>query len=198
MLEKLSGQIIDWQIKKGILTEEEHDIYQYAYELLINQIINVIIAVIIAIAFKEPMTVFLFLGSYIPLRSFCGGYHANTNFVCIVVSAFILCFVCLFTHYVQDKMMLIWYPVSFMVSGYFIIRFAPVPDRNKPLDEAETVRYRNKSRMLWGIETIIGILFCLKWRKYGMVIALSHIVMSIMLGLGKLKNRKTVPLSGNR
>lgn len=190
MLAQIAERIVAWQIKKGTLEETERTVYQYAYELLINQMINILFAVLIAIVFKSPVTVLLFLLSYIPLRSFCGGFHADTNLGCTIVSAMILCCVCLVTNYVQESWLLNRYPIAFGISGYFIIRYAPVPDRNKPLDEIETVRYGNRSRILWGAETIIGILLYLTWRKYGMAVAISHIVLSVMLGLGLVKSNK--------
>lgn len=196
MLAKISRHIVDWQICRGILKEEERAVYQYGYELLLNQVINILIAALIAIAFKAPEAVIIFLLSYIPLRSFCGGYHAGTNLTCTIVSAFILCSVCLITGYVQGSFLLNWYPISFAVSGYFIFRYAPVEDRNKPLDKTETMRYRSRSRIIWGIQTVIGILLYPLWQKHGVVIAISHLVLSFMLCLGTRKN--TVSLSGNR
>lgn len=196
MLAKISQYIVGWQINKGILREEERAVYQYGYELLLNQVINILIAVLIAIAFKSPGAVFIFLLSYIPLRSFCGGYHAGTNLTCTIVSAFILCGVCLVTGYVQESPLLNWYPITFAVSGYFILRYAPVADRNKPLEVIETMKYRSRSRIIWGIQTVIGILLYPLWQKYGVVIAISHLVLLFMLCLGIRKN--TVSLSGNR
>ena len=71
MLERISGKIVDWQIKKGILSNAERTVYQYAYELLLNQTINILLAILIAVVFGAPLPVLLFLISYIPLRSFC-------------------------------------------------------------------------------------------------------------------------------
>ena len=41
MLAKISQYIVEWQINKGILREEERAVYQYGYELLLNQVINI-------------------------------------------------------------------------------------------------------------------------------------------------------------
>lgn len=190
MLEKLAGRIVEYQINKGTLQEEERNVYQYAYELLLNQLINIVIAIVIAAAFQNPAAVLIFLLSYIPLRTFAGGYHANTNLGCTIVSAFLLCFVCLIVNYARQDGFLIWYPVSFIISGGFIFRYAPVQDRNKPLDELEIIRYKSKSRIIWCIEIIMGILFYFFSRKTGMVIALSHLFSAFMLGVGAIKNKK--------
>ncbi|WP_124066819.1 accessory gene regulator B family protein [Clostridium sp. E02] len=188
MIQRLSQHIVSWQIEKNILSNEQRPLYLYAYEVLINQLVNVLIAVIIAIVLKAPIPVFVFLISYIPLRSYCGGYHARTNGGCTVVSALLVLVVCLLEHYITGGLALYLPPVGVAISGVLIYFFAPAPDKNKPLDEAETIRYRKKSRQIWLIETVIlGGLYYV-YPRVSVVIAISHILLSLMLVYGVFKN----------
>lgn len=188
MFRKLSGFIVDWQIQTKCLSEKERAIYQYGYELLLNQIVNILFAVVIAILFQDLWTVLLFLSCYIPLRSYAGGYHANTNLGCTVVSAFMLCMLCGLMKLPVAEWIGRIYPICFLISGYCIFAYAPVQDKNKPLDYIEIVRYKKRSRLLWGIETLAGMgLFLLRF-PYGAVIAASHIILSIVLFAGLAKN----------
>ncbi|MCM1425631.1 MAG: accessory gene regulator B family protein [Eubacterium sp.] len=189
MLARISERIVNRQITKGILQDGERAVYQYAYELLLNQVINIFLAVLIAVAFGAPLPVLLFLVSYIPLRSFCGGYHADTNFGCTVVSAILICCVCWIYQNSGNVFFFAYYPFIYLISGYLVIRYAPVPDKNKPLDEAETVRYRQKSRVIWLWEAVIGVILYLLHNQYGIVLAVSHLFLSVMLAAGKVKNR---------
>ncbi len=184
MFSKLSGFIVDWQIQKGRLSEKEQAIYQYGYELLLNQIVNILLAVVIAILFHDLWTVLLFLGCYIPLRSYAGGYHANTNFGCTVVSAFMLCMLCWFMRLPVAQWLSRIYPICFLISGCCIFAYAPVQDKNKPLDYIEIARYKQRSRLLWSIETLVGMGLFLLGFPYGVVIAASHIILSIILYVG--------------
>ncbi len=190
MLEKISGKIVDWQIKKGILPDAERAVYQYAYELLLNQSINVLLTVLIAVVFDAPLPILLFLISYIPLRSFCGGYHADTNLGCTIVSTILIWCVCWIYQNIRESFFITYYPFIYFVSGYIVIRYAPVSDQNKLLDEMETMRYKRKSRVLWGLEMIIGMFLYFFQRKYGLVFALSHTFLSLMLIIGIFKNKK--------
>ncbi|MCM1243059.1 MAG: accessory gene regulator B family protein [Roseburia sp.] len=187
MLEKMSGKIVAWQIRKGFLADTERAVYQYAYELLLNQAVNIALAILIAIVFDAPLFVLLFLISYIPLRSFCGGYHARTNLGCTVVSAILICCMCWICQSIREGFVFTYYPFSYLVSGYCVIRYAPVPDQNKPLDETETIRYRRMSRILWGLEMLAGIFLYFIQRRYGLVFAISHLFLSFMLIVGKTK-----------
>lgn len=189
MLAGLSKSIVRWQIEKKIIGEEERETYQYAYEVLLNQAINLLIAILIAVILHSPVVVFLFLASYIPLRSYCGGYHADTHLGCTVVSTLLIIFVC-YVIYLKNGWLLTYYPAAFLVSAWFVIRYAPVPDRHKPLDGPETVRYRKRSRIIWGLEAVCAMILYFVKAPYGLVIAVSQLILSLMLFLGILKNRK--------
>lgn len=155
MIRNLAERIVEWQIKKHSLPDEERGLYQYAYEVLLNQVINVLIAILIAVLFRAPMPVFLFLASYIPLRSYCGGHHARTNGGCTAVSAVLLCIICVIYRILPSNAGVIMQPVSYIISGLLIIRFAPVENVNKLLAEEERVRYRKISRYIWFGESIL-------------------------------------------
>lgn len=71
-----------------------------------------------------------------------------------------------------------------------IISYAPVEDVNKPLANEEIKRYRKMSRCVWLAETCIGIIVLLFNNPSGVIIALSHMILCIMLYLGVRKNKK--------
>lgn len=190
MIKKLAKQVVDWQTEKHFLSDGERGLYQYAYEVLFNQIINILIAILIAVLFRAPMPVFVFLISYIPLRSYCGGQHAKTNEGCTVVSAILLCLICMIYKALPENVNIVMQPVSYIVSGLLIFRYAPVEDANKPLVDKEVVRYRKIGRCVWLVESLIGMFLLLIQSPVGVVIALSHIILCVMLYWGVLINRK--------
>lgn len=190
MIKKLAERVVDWQIEKHFLSDGARGLYKYAYEVFINQIINILIAILIAILFRASMPVFVFLISYIPLRSYCGGHHARTNEGCTVVSAILICLICVIYKVLPEHFAVTLQPVSYIISGLLIIRYAPVEDANKPLVEKEVVRYRKIGRYIWFVESLVGMFFFFIQNPAGAVIALSHIVLCVMLYWGVLINRK--------
>lgn len=189
MLGRLSARIVSWQIDRGTLMPEEEAVYRYAYELLLNQAINLILAGLVAYLFRAPVTVLLFLFSYIPLRSYSGGYHADTNLGCTILSTLMLGMVC-YSAQIVGNGILDWHPVLYLVSGIIICSLAPVQDHNKPLDEQEKARYQKRSRTIWGMEVAVGILLYLWKKQLGFIVALSHTIQAGMLILGILKNKR--------
>ncbi len=190
MIKNLAVKIVDWQIKRNTLQKEEHGLYLYAYEILINQTINILIAIALAILFRAPLSVFVFLIAYIPLRAFCGGHHAKTNEGCIIVSAIMICIICVTVQMLPGNANDIIPPIAFLISGLMIFKYAPVPDSNKPLSDEEIVRYRKISRKIWLAETAIGMILYFTRSTAGTVIALSHIMLCVMIGWAILKDKK--------
>ncbi|MFT4105968.1 MAG: accessory gene regulator B family protein [Lacrimispora sp.] len=190
MIKWLSRNIVNWQIQRNILDSGQRALYQYGYEVLLNQVVNILAAIIIAILMRAPVTVFLFLVSYIPLRSFCGGYHARTNGGCTLVSILLTIAVCIIVKVAEGSRIFSILPVGFIISGLLILWLAPVADKNKPLDEKETVRYRKMSRYIWLAEAVIGMVFWFFKPEITLVIVICHVVLSIMLVYGEQKNRQ--------
>ena len=188
MLAQLAGRIVAWQMKKGILKKEDQALYQYAYELLLNQGINIAAAILIAVLFRMPWVVLTFLAAYIPLRSYAGGYHANTNWGCTVVSALMLCLVCIVVQFAALYSAYGWC-ILFAVSGIFIFLLSPVEDFNKPLSEEEVIHYRRMSRILWTVEALTGTALCFWNSTIGITLSFSHFFLALILCLGMLKNK---------
>ena len=92
MIEKIVNNLLDTQIKSGLLKDETIPIYRYGYTLLIEVTINVILSLLIGFALGEIGIVILFNLIFIPLRGFCGGWHAGKSWLCTMTSAIVLLF----------------------------------------------------------------------------------------------------------
>lgn len=190
MVRRVTAYIVGWQIRKNILADDQKALYLYAYEVFLNYLMFMIVAFVIAIVMQAPLSVFIFLASYLPLRSYGGGYHAETNGGCTIASTFLIILACLIEKVLTSDFIFILLPVSLVISGVLIFRFAPVPAKNKPLDEVEMVRYRLKSRQIWMMEAILGILFLFIHINVSGVIAITHTLFSLTFTYGILKRRK--------
>lgn len=188
MIEKLARNVVSWQIKKNLLQEEKESLYTYAYELLIGQVVNLLIACLLAVLFHDYVTVIVYLASYIPLRSYAGGHHANSYGVCTMVSAALICVACILVKAVPLDAIGLVNLAGAVISGGTVFLLAPVQDHNKPLEQIETIRYRRRSRIIWLLETFLWIICYLAGgRKASLAIVLAHITLSGMLVAGVIK-----------
>ncbi len=96
MIEKIINGMIQKQIEAEQIAKEDINIYIYGYTLVYEVLINVIIAICIGILTHNLFEVTMFLALYIPLRSFCGGWHADKFWKCTVFSSLILIILVMF------------------------------------------------------------------------------------------------------
>ena len=86
MVQKIVDALVNKQSQNYVMTDEDEKIYRYGYILLCEVFLNLVIALAIGIVFSKTKEVIFFLGMYIPLRSFCGGWHADKIWKCTVIS----------------------------------------------------------------------------------------------------------------
>lgn len=187
MLQKLSEQMVSWQIDRQILTQEKRALYEYAYEAMFNQILNITIAFWIAVWQHAFITTIVYLVSYIPMRSYGGGYHAKTNMRCTVMSSILIFLVCRGECRIPDGAMIPMLLTALGISGLLLLLCAPVEDRNKPLDDRERAHCRQWGKKIWLMEVFAGLVFCACHMRAGITLALSHLIFSLMFCAGMLK-----------
>lgn len=182
--------MVAWQMRKSYLSKEDESLYTYAYVLLIGQAVNILIACLLAVIFHAYVTVLVYLVSYIPLRSYAGGHHAETFNVCTVVSTILLCIICITVKVIPTEYILSVNLTGALISGFLIFLLAPVQANNKPLEQEERMRYRKRSRVIWTAETVLWvILYLLGAREVSLAITLGHLSLAILLWIGTVKNK---------
>lgn len=192
-MERIAEHIVNWQIEKGMLKEEDKAAYVYAYETLFMRVINFLIAVLIGLLMKNLLGVLVFLVAYIPLRTYAGGYHARDSFRCMIFSTILISAVAAITKFSffgeMSKGLLLFIVIG--IACYIGILFlVPVADENKPLDADERKRYAKRARLISSLE-IIAAMICLflGQKSIGSVLMLAQIIMAVMLILGILNNK---------
>lgn len=188
MIQKIIDRIIEKQVKKRTIAFEEINIYKYGYILMFEVVVNVILAFMIGMIFKSLGVVLFFLGMYIPLRSFCGGWHADTLWKCTFISNFILVIEILCIRSVEQYTNIFVLLVIFLVSVMIVIYVAPVETSAKKISKEESIRYKKKIRIIILVQIIImTILVMLELKNYVFVVTYVYIVQVILLLLEKIK-----------
>lgn len=148
LIHTLANRIASIFVLYGESTEEDRDIYVYAYEILLSNILSLGLGLIIAIIFGRVMEGIVFMASFIVLRRCTGGYHANTHFKCILTFAVVL--ICtmliLSTAYnMQAESILL---IVAGIASVVICLLAPVEHANKPITEDLRKAQKVKSRWI--------------------------------------------------
>lgn len=184
--------ISDWITKSLInnkfINDQDKDLYAYGLQLGITALLNIFITIILGILMGRIWESIVFLLTYIPLRSYAGGYHAKNQFRCDVLS------ILLIITALTGCSLLIKYDFAgrllLPASGIIIFFLSPVEDFNKRLNQEETKNYRKKSRILVGV--IFSFVILLRQLYYPHIAApliMVFIILALMLIAGKIKNQ---------
>ena len=99
MVDGFIDKIVDVQVEKGTILEQDIKIYKYGYLLLYELFLNIVIAVVIGLVTNRLGELLIFLLLYVPLRSFCGGWHADKLWKCTIYSNLMLILLCVTLSY---------------------------------------------------------------------------------------------------
>jgi len=154
---KIFNRITDRLIENGTINTEDKDIYECGLKHIAAMFLNVSTTFIIGFIFGMVWQSFLFMVSYIPLRSYAGGYHARTPLKCYIFSVILTVCVLLGIKYIPYNNILIM--IIIIIASVIIIIFAPFGDENKPLDEIEIKVFKKRTRIILLIEIILVCFF---------------------------------------
>jgi len=172
MISSIAEILVNRLVKKEIISGKDIEVYQFGIECFIMKACHIISYFIIAICFHMVLELLIFLMTFMPLRVYAGGYHANTPMKCYIVSCFavlsVMCLIHLMPTYIMQYSIIVALVVSFV-----LLIIVPVESRNKTLDETEKIYYKRKAMMLIMIEVGIVIIFrILLWNDISFIIAL--------------------------
>lgn len=191
MIQKIVDVLISKQLQNHTMTDEDKKIYRYGYVLLCEVVLNLAIALVIGIFFSKTKAEMFFLGMYIPLRSFCGGWHADKIWKCTVISNVIL----LLQVYGLDNLRN-WLSIRMMLLMFFlnmicIFFMAPVETEMKKINHKEKQIYRRRIKLILALHLITMIIITIaNIIEFVFSMMFLYVVQNIMLLLEIVKIRK--------
>lgn len=191
MIDQIAGHISSFFIKKKIIAEDQKEIYDYSFEILISTLMNLLCLIIISLIFDKVLVTLLFIVGFIPLRSVAGGYHAKTHLRCsLILIATYLMFLKTITLIPSSKVLLSVLCCS-LVSTILIFMLAPVQDKNNPLSDKEIEILKAKSRTMIVIYTaLVTIMYLIFSEKvYSLSLAMGCLLVSLSLSASVIRNK---------
>lgn len=181
MLEALAYKIVSYQIHKGLLKEEDRNVYQYGYQMLMEYCINIAASMIIAVSFQACGIVLVFSLAYFLLRGYAGGYHAKTSAGCFLMSAVLLSAAVAAVRYAGGINFNKWLLLAEAVMLPYVFCKVPIPVKNKPITENEKARFGKRAKVLYGVELVIEIVFAGAGKtEYALAVLAAHGVIFLM------------------
>lgn len=162
MINKIIDKIIEIQSRNNYINNEEIEVYRYGYFLLISNIINFLIAITIGIIFNEVKLVICFLILYIPLRMFCGGWHADKIWKCTILSNVVIILLVFVNKCFFNYFTMVWMIVICLISMVTVQFIAPLDTVSKKITENERKNYKLKIKVIIVLHMmmlIVGVIY---------------------------------------
>lgn len=115
-------------VERGIIKEEEQELYQFGIRNGMILLLNVVTALVIGLLTEQLAVVAVFTLSFMVLRSYTGGYHSDSRVFCYLGSNLVL-LVPVYTQAVFCKTSLAWLLAVLLVSAGIIFYSAPCTAR---------------------------------------------------------------------
>lgn len=187
MFSKCSEKIADKLQCNNIIDDERYEICRYGINQLFTTILDFATILLIGFVFNMVLEGIIFTATYIPIRIYAGGYHAKTPQRCWLFSAIMLLIVLCIIKYTPNNLFFFWlYTVLSLISCVIIWTLSPVEDKNKKLDEQETIVYHQRTKyILYAEISLCVVLYLLRCYSIVMVLEMVWFSLSVMLILGK-------------
>lgn len=191
MILRLSERIANGLLKQSDISDDEQDLYQYGFFILLSQILYLIIACIIGVLLGTFFESIIFYIAFQFIRRYAGGYHASTEMRCEILSSLsiLACIVVIKLSKTYDFQTVLL--VISAVSAVCIAVLCPLDTPEKPLSENEFKYFRKISWLILSVISLVVIISYfvrLKWLQiFFAPCCLSLILESLLLTAGKLK-----------
>lgn len=146
MINRIAAGLTNFICKNTKIEPDMVDVYKYGVEITLSSILNIFWIIFFSLILSDIISGIIFLLGFILLKSFSGGYHASTYFMCNAVFGltFLLTFFANGALYLlfDDSFRMIVLEALVTLSIIPIIAFAPVKNKYKKLDARQAKRCR--------------------------------------------------------
>lgn len=186
MISSVANNITNYLICKKVIKDDDREIYQYGFEQVFSSLLNIATMLLLGIILGKIYQSLVLILSFMALRSYSGGYHANTPLHCYLLTVMSISAALSIMKFVTiDRFICLG---LLILSSVVILLLSPIGSKNKPLDEIEKIIYRKKTIIVWSVETCVAIVFIiLDITEIHIAITLAQVIISIALIFGNLQ-----------
>lgn len=190
MISFLCNRLADFLCTKGIISEDEKEIYIYGYEMIITTILGAVLVFTIAFLTRRLAEAFCFFTVFVITRQFCGGYHSKTRIMCSVT--FLMCYVSVLFFNSMLESAYTWFIHLIILVPYFAVIFgySPIVNDNKPLTDDEVIINHKKSIIVSVVWLVLSTILLIIMPILSSAIDLTLLVIAVLMMIEVVKRRE--------
>lgn len=185
----LVSQIVNFITEQDVISDESdvQDFYRYGIEISISSLLNIVLVVIAGILIHHIIESIVFLTLFILIRSFTGGYHADTYFRCNLLMCTTFILTALAKSIFSNKFSLLIIIVLICVTELIVSILGPIENKNKPIDDSKRIKLKIIGIVITLIINCTGLFLS---RSYlGTMIILTTFLIALLMIAAKIKER---------
>lgn len=155
----MSGWLSRRMAERGIIKEEDREIYQFGIRNGFIILLNIATAFLIGLFTEQLLVVCVFTVSFMMLRSFTGGYHCDSRLFCYIGSNLVL-FIPVYTGSLFVRMPVPAVLLTLAAALGIVLALSPMNSKNRKLDQTEKKHFGRRARVTAALQTAV---FFLLW-----------------------------------
>lgn len=174
MILELANKITEKMVKMDVI-KDEIDIYKYGFAMLISYSISVCIVICISLLTNTFIYSLIYIISFDKLRSYGGGYHANSYFSCISL------FVILYIVYIIMFSNISFIPLVILATFFLFLlkeKF-PIEHPNKKISDKEKQIHSKRAKLRFVVALFLSVIFS-KYLRLGNAMCSIIIIIEIL------------------
>lgn len=180
---KIAAKISSFLCARGVVEEEEKELYTYGYEIILENIGKTILLLIAGGIIHKFVATCIFVVGFVSLRSSCGGYHAKKAWQCDILTVLlwgiVICATPVVRMIVSEQRVFLLLIV--LVSELIIIHYAPVEHKNNRLTKEKREKNRRQALVIGTLYGILVLLFSFKLIDCGILLSTTLLEVAILM-----------------
>lgn len=190
MIKLLSKGVTHFLLSKGKIEKSEIDLYNHGSEIIISTIIGFLMVFLTGVLLSSIDSAIIFYVLFVVIRSYTGGYHADTHLNCKLTLLFCCVTVVFFTNILEDKYNLIMHTIYVLLFISSVLIYAPIINGNKPMKKEEIERNRLKAIIISVVVCLLSYAVYFFSLRCTISIGITLVIISFLMVIGKLKERR--------
>ena len=191
MIHSISSFLSKQLVKQGVVDPDYRIVYEYGIELMVSSFIGISLIALMGTLVFSLVDSIIFLVCFILVRSFCGGYHANSYLVCNICSITSFSIVSILSRI--DWIPKLWLVVLLLICLFIITYISPIESPFKAIDSNDRIKFKIISSMLFIFFSVISLLLVNENEHCFRQLAYTLIVITALAIIGytkKIRSRK--------
>ena len=159
MMKSISNSIAKLLVKNGADPEPE-EVYAYGIECTLSTLLILALLMTAGFILRKPLQMLVFILAWLPLRMLVGGAHANTHWMCTLISVGLGTVSVWLSDYINMIPAIAIITMSICCYTVFFLT-APVVHKNHPISERRYRKTRIIARIYAAVECAVIIILAL-------------------------------------